>query len=217
MQMCTDISNSTSSKLNACDIMGAMPLNHAASTGSVECVKLLLESGCDVNPKMTTRSPLHEAALNGSEECVKLLLDAGAELDLQDQHFGTPLHCACDYSNLACARLLLETGSNVNAVVPQTYHTPLHLAAKNKHEKLIRLLMDYGATPFVQDRKHKYPWDLIDEDCDAATTLYQYHSNTVTLKQICRLEIRKHISCSRLDSVDHLAIPDSLRCYLQYK
>ncbi|XP_071960636.1 uncharacterized protein [Antedon mediterranea] len=204
-------------ELNACDILGATPLNHAASTGSVDCVKLLIEAGCDVNPKQTTRSPLHEAALNGNEECVRLLLDAGAQLELEDQHYGTALHCACEQSHPACVGLLLQSGSCVNFIVPQTHCSPLHLAAMRNNTKIIQLLMDYGATPFVKDKKQQYPCDLVEVDCDAASTLYKYHSNAVSLKQLCRLEIRKNIGSSHLDNLPNLDVPASLKSYLQYK
>ena len=56
------------------------PGHMASSCGRVECLKLLIEAGIDVNsgagPNHTS-TLLHEAAHQGHVECVKLLLKSG--------------------------------------------------------------------------------------------------------------------------------------------
>jgi hypothetical protein len=55
------------------------PLHAASIAGHVDIVKLLLDSGCIVDPVNLSRdTPLHDAIDNGHLECVKLLLSAGA-------------------------------------------------------------------------------------------------------------------------------------------
>jgi hypothetical protein len=55
------------------------PLHAASIAGHVDIVKLLLDSGCIVDPVNLARdTPLHDAIDNGHLECVKLLLSAGA-------------------------------------------------------------------------------------------------------------------------------------------
>lgn len=55
------------------------PLHTASIAGHADIVKLLLDSGCIVDPVNLSRdTPLHDAIDNGHLECVKLLLSAGA-------------------------------------------------------------------------------------------------------------------------------------------
>ncbi|XP_071960637.1 ankyrin repeat and SOCS box protein 11-like isoform X2 [Antedon mediterranea] len=189
---------------------GITPLHEACGTNHVYCARNLIKAKAEVQMVVI-------CSMYSNEECVRLLLDAGAQLELEDQHYGTALHCACEQSHPACVGLLLQSGSCVNFIVPQTHCSPLHLAAMRNNTKIIQLLMDYGATPFVKDKKQQYPCDLVEVDCDAASTLYKYHSNAVSLKQLCRLEIRKNIGSSHLDNLPNLDVPASLKSYLQYK
>lgn len=48
-------------------IHGSTPLCNACAAGSLECAKLLLSYGANVNPSLTalTASPLHEACIRG--------------------------------------------------------------------------------------------------------------------------------------------------------
>lgn len=65
--------------VNIWDTRGkATPLHCAASKGHLNCLKLLLQHGADVNAGLTTKSPLHYAVQNLAIECVITLLDAGA-------------------------------------------------------------------------------------------------------------------------------------------
>lgn len=53
--------------MNARNIDGATPVCDAASSGHVDCVKLLIENGASVNPVLLLSSPLHEASLRGKK------------------------------------------------------------------------------------------------------------------------------------------------------
>ena len=61
-----NLSNLQFCQVNCRNIDGATPLCDACSSGSVECVKLLLENGACVNPQLLLSSPLHEAVLRGA-------------------------------------------------------------------------------------------------------------------------------------------------------
>ena len=54
----------------------------AARTGNVEAIKVLLDSGADVNAKETLRgtTPLMWAADEGHAPAVKLLIERGADI-----------------------------------------------------------------------------------------------------------------------------------------
>ena len=62
---------------------GNTALHWAASFGSGEEVRLLIERGADVDrTNCDGATPLHDAVQRGGEEIVKLLIDAGAGQDV---------------------------------------------------------------------------------------------------------------------------------------
>ena len=107
-------------------------------------VKLLLDTGkVNVDSKDGSgRTPLSWAAENGHEAVVKLLLDTGkVEVNSEDVHGRTPLSWAAD---------------NEHENVDELYHW--ESAAGNKHEAVVKLLLDTGKvelTPrMVAVRRH---------------------------------------------------------------
>lgn len=74
--------------------MTNLPLYWAANNNQVEVVKLLLNTGADINglSGIAKRSALHEAALRGNYEIVKLLIDTGADINIRNAHDRTPLY-----------------------------------------------------------------------------------------------------------------------------
>ncbi|KAG7400566.1 hypothetical protein PHYBOEH_005089 [Phytophthora boehmeriae] len=136
---------------------GATPLIAAISNGHREVVQMLLQANAELEALKTPdrNSPLHEAAFRGDPDILDLILkkvlekpeDEAAELiNLQNQNGSIPLHhaCYCDTSNLAVAQLLIETGSNVNALDEQGY-SPLIVAAKKNQIEVIDFLRKNGA------------------------------------------------------------------------
>ena len=90
---------------------------------TVECVKLLLEHGADINIKENYGwTALHMACRycneDSSIECVKLLLEHGADVNAKENDGWTALHLACRYCNedssIECVKLLLEHGADIN-------------------------------------------------------------------------------------------------------
>jgi ankyrin repeat protein len=66
------------------EIGPVQPLHSAAATGRVECARLLIAAGADVNARQGGGFvPLHSAAQSGNEELSRLLLDAGADPSAQ--------------------------------------------------------------------------------------------------------------------------------------
>jgi ankyrin repeat protein len=116
----------------------------------------------DETPELiTARSPdgftaLHLASFFGHPETVRALIDAGADVSARTTNAldNQPLHAAVAggeaRARLACARLLVEEGADVNGRQSGGY-TPLMSAAENGDEDLAELLLARGADPTLED------------------------------------------------------------------
>lgn len=67
-------------------------LHYAVQGANTYCAKLLLDSGCDVNPTQHSKcTPLHLAALYGYPELVAVLCEHGADVHARSSYQETPL------------------------------------------------------------------------------------------------------------------------------
>ena len=77
------------------DNYGYTALHYAVQGANTYCAKLLLESGCYVNPTQHSKyTPLHLAALYGYPEIVALLCDHGANVHARSSSQETALQMA---------------------------------------------------------------------------------------------------------------------------
>ena len=68
--------------LNEAGVDGMLPLHRAASTGSLECVKLLVEKGANINVYDSNGiSPLDAAVAEGEFDCALYLIQSGANIN----------------------------------------------------------------------------------------------------------------------------------------
>ena len=124
-------------------------LQVASDKGHEECVRILLNSGADVNIQTDTNheTALHCAARNGHLTIVALLLENGADMSIQsnrehqygdeDFYYGTAFEMASFYDHLDIVTLLLDKGANMEGEA-------LVLAAKNDCTEIAALLLDRG-------------------------------------------------------------------------
>ena len=96
--------------VNAQDEDGLTPLHHAALSGNVRIISLLLESGAIVNiPDKKGLDPLHYAAWQGYMDPVGLLLSGGADANAQSgETRDTPLHLAAQHGHYDVVALLVQ-------------------------------------------------------------------------------------------------------------
>jgi hypothetical protein len=145
------------------------------ATGSVprECriqfplIDLLCDHGADAN------SAIHAAALHGELEAAHTLIRRGARIDLpvaaalgrtedfrrllpdagkDDRHLALAL--ASQFGHVEIVRLLLDADEDPNRYNPvggHSHSTPLHQAAANGNEEMVRLLVERGARLDMKD------------------------------------------------------------------
>ncbi|KAK7075904.1 Ankyrin repeat and SOCS box [Halocaridina rubra] len=202
--------------INAESIDNSTPLCDACAGGSVECVKLLLAHGATVNPPLPLSTPLHEAALRGHTAVVEILISSGAYLNKNDTHYGTPLHAACCMQNpsIDCIHYLLKSGVKVNAI--KNHKTPLHyVAMTSKNPEATRLLLMYGANPYLRDNSGRTARDIAGQRSTMASVLADFESTPQPLSQYCRLVIRSQLGPARLGFIKKLEAPAILLQFLQ--
>ena len=125
--------------------------NNKARVRYEDTITALLENGADPRKRLITGSPntlLATAISLGHFDWVAAMLKAGADVDRpKSKGIMTPLMTAAHLNKANIARLLLESGANVNAVVGnQKYRfTALYYAASKGYRNMIRLLLNAGA------------------------------------------------------------------------
>ncbi|KAG8553790.1 hypothetical protein GDO81_003545 [Engystomops pustulosus] len=152
-------------------------LRLAASKGSLECLKILLANGAEVDIlDVKAQTPLFSAVSAGHFDCVRELLKAGACPSGSIYNNCTPILNAAMEGKASILKELLDYGAepNVKCKLPEwttnitTTTGPLYLSAIYGHLECFRTLLLYGADPDYNciDEKHlkriKHPKTVID-------------------------------------------------------
>ncbi|MCJ1464534.1 hypothetical protein MMC07_003147 [Pseudocyphellaria aurata] len=131
-----------SNELEKIDSWGFRPFYWACQNGDIYVVQRLVKAGADVNARRRDGNftALGIAASNSHDEVVRYLLEQGAEVDVQDEEFGTPLYIAAENGCLPIVRQLLEHRANVN-LTGGLHRRPLNVAAYFGHLEVVQLLL----------------------------------------------------------------------------
>src|SRR5688572_12980948 len=141
---------SKGAEVNTRDRRGSTLLMHAAAFGSAEAVKLLLDSGADVNAKNGVDST---ALLWGASDPAKakLLIEKGANVNAASKLGRTPLMVAAVCVDcLDTVRLLVEKGAEINAKDQRGMPATV-IAAEFNNFEAVRFLIGKGAPADVTD------------------------------------------------------------------
>lgn len=149
---------------NASTPEGDNAILNASRTGAAEGVLALIEAGANVNSRDSYlwQTPLMWAAANNQAEVARILIANGADMNaisaaldlrgvLQSRVQGdfpdgglTALHHAARENGIAAARVLMESGANLDIPDPQGI-SPLRIAIINANLDLARMLVEGGA------------------------------------------------------------------------
>lgn len=124
------------------DSWGFRPFYWACQNGDIYVVRRLAKAGADVNARRLDGNftALGIAASNSHCEVVRYLLEQGAEVDVQDQDYGTPLYIAAEDGCLPIVRQFLEHRANVN-LTGGLHLRPINAAAYSGHLEVVQLLL----------------------------------------------------------------------------
>ncbi|XP_023390373.1 transient receptor potential cation channel subfamily A member 1 [Pteropus vampyrus] len=97
-------------------------------------------------------TPLHYACRQGVPISVNNLLNFNVSIHSKSKDKKSPLHFAASYGRINTCQRLLQDMSDTRLLNEGDLHgmTPLHLAAKNGHDKVVQLLLKKGAL-FLSD------------------------------------------------------------------
>jgi ankyrin repeat protein len=133
---------------------------------AIDAVLFLLEHGADVNARREDLwTPLHLAVFIGEFSAARMLLEHQADVNSRNDADQAPLHLLSaretsqedDGSNIAT--LLVERGANVNAK-DKNNATPLHWASYYQRLKIVRTLLDHGASTDAKSVQGEIPLQL---------------------------------------------------------
>ncbi len=148
---------------------GLTPLVYAAREGCLECARVLVEAGADVNQvTLYGWTPLLTATQNRHYKLAAYLLDHGANPNLANKGGWTPLYLATDNRNIESGdypvrkpdmdhldyiKLLLDKGANVNARICGAQSTDKECKGDTTETRTnftMQWLYEDGATPFLR-------------------------------------------------------------------
>ena len=144
--MCELLLEKGGANVDAVDEDGQTALHYAAATGSVGCVRVLLQAGAGVDVKQSLGlTPAHWAAHKGHCEVLGLLMEFGAKVGSVANEGATALHLAANRGHLSAAKLLLEKGARKNgrAAWDGVEGTPTEMAKSKGHARVARFIQSW--------------------------------------------------------------------------
>ena len=148
------------------EIASATPLYYAVDANNMDLVKLLVETGADVNAGLWP--PLCQAVDKNNTAIAEYLIDHGANVNYP-KDWG-PLHEAPYVSNnIEMVKLLVAKGADINAG-----HWPaLHVSIWGGRKDIFDLLIQRGADVNAKDKRGQTPlyWAVDHDDFDSLKSL----------------------------------------------
>ncbi|KAL9550387.1 hypothetical protein MBANPS3_004756 [Mucor bainieri] len=134
-----EICSEHGANVEATDAYGRTALHYATMNGFTDCVSFLLTRQTDIECRDHDGfSPLIYAIMNGHTPCVEILIQAHANIEPRHEGDHIPLSLACHFGHTDIALMLYNQGAKNLPNAESLY--PLHLAARQGHAELCRVL-----------------------------------------------------------------------------
>lgn len=134
--------------VNLVDCKGSTCLHLAAWRGNTDIVvSILVKSAFQPNVNQQNNdqeTPLHCAAQFGHSAVCTLLLQHGADAGIRNFRRETALDLACEYGRFESAEVIIRLRPELLSRDLIPIHSPLHLAAKNGHSSVVKMLLNSG-------------------------------------------------------------------------
>jgi len=177
---------------------GETPLMFAVRQGYLNIVNLLLDSNADVAAKNRNNfTSLHIAAKYGHAKVTDLLIKQGADLDSLSASFfplrsdnQTPLHWAACSGDEETVLTLLRAHAKVNAEDSNNW-TPLFVATRFGYEKIMKLLLKYGANHKSKDKDGKTLAEIA-KNQDTAKLIPKLYEQVKSEARVALVELQEY-------------------------
>lgn len=132
-----------------------------AKKGKLEALKKIVDKQPAIVKKFDHHgyTLLHNAAEGNQTDVIRYLVKKGADLESHDSDTTKrgsrlrPLHAAASADSFEAARLLIELGADPKARIPgDVAMSALDFAASGGDERLVKLLLKKGASPFTKPK-----------------------------------------------------------------
>ncbi|EFA80812.1 ankyrin repeat-containing protein [Heterostelium album PN500] len=154
--------------VNQYNIHGSTPLHLSVLRKNLELMRLLLDSGAEVDAvKKDGSTALHIAAVVDFVEGIDLLMHSSANTKLLNRFGNTALHDACIKSNANAVRAILAYDRSLASLVDNDKSTALHLSCNlvtstvDSHREVIEALLYAGADVNAADAGNATPLHIL--------------------------------------------------------
>ncbi|KAJ8673874.1 hypothetical protein QAD02_005136 [Eretmocerus hayati] len=161
------------SEIDKMTLDGSTPLHLAIERGEHSIAEFLLNQGADYHVQNADgKTSLHLAFEHDMDPIVQTILNNLIDMreDIIDDDGISHLHIACMADDIAAVARLIEIGANVNQSVNldspfSPGFTSLHFAAEYRSARMIRTLLENGASYSATDKNNLSAYDVCLYNC----------------------------------------------------
>lgn len=150
-------------------------LMYAIERRNYEIAEILIQKRANANfQNKSGKAALHELAESISRDSAffktfTLLMKNGADINIKDNNGGTPLHFSMNWTRtepdeIRALKMFLENGANPNIkTIDGDTVLGWYLSMGSPSKKIVQILLDYNADPFIKNNEGKTPYDIAKE------------------------------------------------------